>query len=363
AGFDIEAPNAAAAPAGAPAASSIGMLVRATNNLEITNVSIRAGKGQDGVDGIEPANGNAEQSSDADGEASGGPLKKQCSFVGQLYTCNFDGFIGSRPAATGGNDGGSSQCRVGPNGGSGGRGGAGRISDNGVFRPGYNPADAQGSPAPTTVDTTGAVGPNGEHGRWSFNETGYVPGDGTPGKNGFPGKGGDGGYGVSTYFRGDIEYTPMDGTWRNGVGGGGGAGGCGGLVGTAGKGGGASIALLVVNSEKLSISKSRIEATEGGRAGKGTLGTLGTPGRAGGPKAAGDFTGGAGTRGVDGGAAGLSGHGAPGASIALAFKGARPNMSEVDLVSGTPGTGAPALTRGTQSLPAVAGEAKSEHSF
>ena len=392
AGFEVEAPDVGGPAATDVAASSYGMVLRSSKNLALSELVIRAGKGQDGRDGVEPAEGNAETSNRPRGTSSAGPLKQVCT-GGDLGFCNFSSLVTSVP----GESGGTSVCKVGPNGGPGGRGGGGCVSVNGTFKActANDPkglsltATAQtavgGVPSGTTIGVNaggdgepGGVGALGTNGVWSFStDGGFVPGDGTAGANGGPGQGGGGGAGANGYgalvgLPGQNPSPippPSDGLWRAATGAGGGAGGCGGIAGTAGNGGGASVGLLVVDSKDITITSTRIEGKRGGRAGKGAIGTAGTAGNAGGGRGANTqgvangASGSAGGKGGDGGRAGLSGHGAPGPSIALVFKGDRPKTTEVTLVAGAGGDGYPAHVEGTQTRPAVAGEAKQEQSL
>ena len=385
AGFEIEAPDIPGTATGGAAVSSYGMIIRSSMNLTISEVSIRAGKGQDGVDGVEPAAGNAELSTSADGVESG--IQHECNVtsdgIAQCLTATF--VLGSA--------GGTSKCKVGVNGGRGGKGGNAPLSRNGQYAQTVSGLPDPASAVTAAGGTVGVIGlnpgtdghpgdpgPNGAHGQWSFGATGFVAGNGTAGGIGLPGQGGGGGAGTNglwhdfsfsgippvetgprKYAAGDLPKTE---TWLGATGAGGGAGGCGGIAGTPGTGGGASIGLFIWQSTKIDIKDSRIFGAKGGRGGKGSLGTLGTPGRNGGAaNPSHRLHGAAGGKGGDGGAAGLSGHGDPGPSIALAFSGARPSTVGVELVAGVPGDGAAALTRGTQTLPAVVGAAKAEHQF
>lgn len=394
-GFDVQAPDmTGTAPAGAAAASSYGMIVRNSKNLALAHVSIRGGKGQDGIDGVEPAP-NVEQSS----KAAGGPGTphevKSCSKIVcpsndcfDLFNCNFDQLRFQvnkivKDTTVSGGAGGTSNCLVKPNGGAGGAGGAGLISDDGQSR--TNTSAANGWPrVANETQMAGGInggagqdapaaspGATGQNGKATFTEAGFMPGDGTAGTNGSPGKGGGGGAGATGYPPPQIVYVPgggnanLDptklGTWHTATGGGGGAGGCGGVAGAAGTGGGASVGLFVVGSSNMTIKQSRIEATTGGRAGKGATGTAGLPGAPGGPSIPEDKAA-RGGNGGKGGDAGLSGHGSAGPSIALVFNGARPVTTDVQLVAGQPGEGHPAVTS-DQTRPAVSGEAMPETAF
>jgi hypothetical protein len=376
AGFDIEVPDATPAPAGQPAASSIGMIVRGTKNLEILNVSIRAGKGQDGADGAEPASGNTATPVAA-GPADGQTQSDQVELCGNLPlpTCR---------TVVGGASGGTNACAVGTAGGAGGRGGDGaKYRDGTLLAPTANYRGREFIATATTArggevaakgsdGAVGALGTIGMNGTWSFSAEGFLAGNGTAGGIGQAGQGAGGGGGRSAWAStfciprpppqvGQDCFPPTTKYVYAGTGAGGGAGGCGGVPGSAGSGGGGSFGLFIVDST-ITLTSIRIESGKGGRAGKGSLGTGGTPGQTGGTAAA-ATAGGPGGRGGDGGHAGLSGNGAPGPSIPLVYKGTAPTRTEVTLLPGQGGDGAPALTVDGQTIPAVTGEAKPEHSF
>ncbi|HVH43829.1 MAG TPA: hypothetical protein VM925_15860 [Labilithrix sp.] len=387
-GFDVVAPDmAGAGPSGTAAGSSYGMIVKLVKHLHIAQVNVLAGKGQDGLDGVEPVAGNKEKAERPTGDSAG----YQAYCPADPETCRL-----VTPEFTNGGFGGNSFCQVGPNGGPGGLGGLGPTIVDKKYRRSLTAAETSGAPIGGSAVTAsgaastgklasnkgvdgaaGAAGAPGTSGLWSFTPAGFVPDDGTPGLNGSPGQGGGGGPGTNVcWYSYDTPFaSPAEASaaiW-GASGAGGGAGGCGGIAGTPGTGGGASVAMLIVGSEDIRIKDSRLEGKKGGRGGKGALGTLGTPGNAGGRGAfsgndpndtrPNGLYGGAGGRGGDGGAAGLSGHGAPGPSIALAFNGSRPLTTGVELVPGVGGDGAAALTRGSQTMPGTAGIAKGEHAF
>jgi len=378
-GFEVRAPDMTAEPSvDGPAASSVAMLIRESSRLSIAHVTIRSGRGQAGLDGSEPTPN--EQLKAADGEDGGSQ--------GIVGSCTFNGvFICSETQFVRGGAGGTSQCEVGGNGGAGGQGGDGMYfivqaqGSGAVFsgRPLNENATtsaggAEVAAGAATTGKSGTRGPSGyagANGTWKLDASGFVPGDGSPGTDGVPGKGGGGGGGSRHYYCnasfGSCSPTSPTNRWYGAKGGGGGAGGCAGLAGTAGKGGGASIGLLVIGSSKIKIDASRIEGGPGGKGGKGALGSTGmdggSPGTGGSTGQAferGGF-GGLGGRGGDG---GPSGHGDPGPSIALAYAGTRPDLSlSVVLSAGAPGPGQPALVRGDQVVQATDGKAMPEHAF
>lgn len=370
-GFEVSAPNAGPS---STAASSVGMVVRYATGLELAAVSIRAGSGRDGSDGVEPPAGPVETA-----KTDGTPSYAQVDCTGNL-AC----FARTNPRAEG-SAGGTSTCGGLP----GGRGGDGPVVEHNAYIQTITTALATGKPLVATADTAaggapgalgetpGAPGTPGKHGAdgkngvWAITADGFVPGDGTPGAAGLPGQGGGGGAGTTTLWNLAAYPKPApypsnalpSGKYFGFGGAGGGAGGCGGLAGAPGTGGGASIGLLVVDSQVTIRGASKIESAAGGRAGKGTLGTVGTAGGKGGARGGSTLTGAAGGAGGDGGAAGLSGNGAPGPSIALAYKGARPVLTDTVLLPGSGGAGAPALVRGEQNLPATVAVTEKEHSF
>jgi hypothetical protein len=376
-GFDVVGPDIGGTPApNAVAASSYGVLIKASKQLTLADVTIRGGKGQDGADGVNPTANNA----DTQGKQGGHHAEKQ-----QLCDVNATPFLCQSAQSIPGSAGGVSSCAVGLSGGAGGQGGDGVVVSGGNYRA-LIEADADGRPAGETLTTApgvwrfgtpnntkgtngkpGAAGSLGQHGAWTFSVEGFVPGNGTPGTVGLPGQGGGGGAGSDKWWNADSMPSPgppATGIHLGLTGGGGGAGGCGGLPGTGGSGGGASIGVLAIASE-VTITKSRIEGKQGGRAGKGSTGLPGVAGGSAGFGKRGDghIYGTGGGTGGPGGPAGLSGHGAPGPSIALAFTGTRPSTALVDLVPGTPGEGYGAIPQGTQVLPAIAGTATAEHAF
>lgn len=186
----------------------------------------------------------------------------------------------------------------------------------------------------------GGAGKNGANGTWKFDANGLVLGNGTRGLSGAPGQGGQGGGSARRWWEPGVGYSvpPANIKWaRTPRGGSGGSGGCGGLAGGAGGGGGASIGLLAIDAV-VTLERDLVESSNGGRAGAGTLGGAGKVGGAGGT--GGDGVAGIGGDGGSGGRGGASGHGAAGPSIALVFKGARPNVAPgVELRQGLGGEG------------------------
>lgn len=354
----------AAQGTGSPGASSFGMVVRNSTKVTLAEMAIAAADGQDGQDGVESAtaNGFVDPSTSA-GKPSEAKVQRSCS--NGLF-CNFDikDFAGNVLLAAGGSSGGSGTCLGGGAAKSGGWGGAGRLEHSGDYVVDVNDlnrrADCSGH-TPTGAGIPGERGLFGANGTWSFSETGFAPGNGTPGQTGKPGGGGSGGDGKCDFN----TMPPADGTyWRSGVGGGGGAGGCGGYAGTPGTGGGASVGLFVVNSG-VTLTHVNVHAGNGGRGGAGFVGSTGAAGGiAGSPLFTSAEQGKTGQPGARGGQGGQSGHGAPGPSIALVYRGDRPTTQGGGVLSfEAAGDAAAPVTDGAQTLPSPERIAKNEHSF
>jgi hypothetical protein len=354
------------------------MEVRDSRGLVISQSLLHAGKGAPGTDGVEgPVNARTDSS-------NGAPARDQMS-----RTCNAQIVLDCNQLSVPGSAGGVTTCMIGPPGGPGGKGGDGRWFANGadanvpaefrglplVATPATavgglnNYADGTGKGLPGARGASGAAGPDGTNGTWTLTALGFGRGNGTAGGPGQPGQGGGGGAGAARYFVGSEGGvgSPVGGSpyWSTATGGGGAGGGCGGQAGAPATGGGASIGMLALKSA-ISIERTRIESSEGGRAGKGNLGTSGITGGTGGAGTVhGVATTGKGGDGGAGGNGGASGHGAPGPSIALAYT-EKPTMTEAKLAPGRPGEGQPELKQLIapdvyRTLPGVIGVSKEEH--
>lgn len=381
-GFEVRSPDLEGAPATDTAGSSIALDVRDSNGLTVSEALLHAGSGAPGTDGADgPLNSRTAASN---GVAAVDQHSTLCpAFMEASGKCGSIKVPG--PA------GGVTTCAIGPSGGPGGQGGDGQIWLSGS--PGSETGDQRGRPLVATPGTgvgalnetadglqkglaavrgaDGAEGVDGKNGAWSFTADGFARGNGTAGEAGKPGQGGGGGAGSRGWFAADGKPTSAPPTTpyaMSPTGGGGAGGGCGGQPGTPGTGGGASVGALVLASH-VTFERTRIEASNGGRAGKGNLGTPGIVGGTGGFGTVHTVsTTGKGGDGGAGGSGGASGHGAPGPSIALAYSKTKPTMTtEVDLAPGSGGAGQPTLTRvvggtvGTKTLPAVTGESKREY--
>lgn len=383
-GFEMRAPNLDGAPATDTSGTSVGLEVRGSSNLTISEALLHGGKGAPGTDGSDgPTNSLATET---DGAAAVDQTSRTCFpifFAGVYIDCDNQSVIG--PA------GGTTTCAIGPAGGPGGQGGDGRWWSSGI--PSNKAAEFRGRPLTATAATAvgglntsppgsgtglpgtdgaqGEDGPEGSNGAWSLTAAGFARGNGTAGGAGQPGQGGGGSAGTQGWYQpnGALRSAPSDSYYASATGAGGGGGGCGGRPGTPGTGGGASIGALVIDSG-VTFERTRIESAEGGRAGKGNLATQPTRGSFGGVGTKHTIvTTGKGGDGGAGGNGGASGHGAPGPSIALAYSNAKPALADVQLAPGPAGAGQPALSRGalvggvvsSKQLPAVVGESKAEH--
>jgi hypothetical protein len=246
----------------------------------------------------EALNGNPE---------SAGGSGKTCTCQGALTTT---GGVGGTPI-DGGQPGSDGQPDYDGDGSSGHGGdpdsacGSGGGGDDGAAAPSVDPA-----PGATVVGVLGS--------------TGWQPAPGMDGETGKPGQGGGGGASRN----------------ENGHGGGGGCGGCGGNGGTKGFGGGASIALLVVDSE-VALDVGKLSAGNAGAGGSGHVGQTVEDGLVGGGGGVNSTTnscyGGAGGPGAAGGA---SGGGAGGISVGIVWTGdEEPAQTNVVFELGTAGDG------------------------
>ena len=334
-GLDVKAPNATS-----PSGSSIGLFAVDSNALTFAKGSITAGDGMKGDDGVEgePLVLSVETAAVAGGgnvvlpNLPGAPL---AGGAGATAVCKTpDGLPSMRTAgATGGSSGVYSAFF-----------GAWNVAMVGVDAFVYpaHPGDPGARPGSGNAGTAGASSAGG-----TLGEEGYLPGDGTAGSNGDVGQGG----------RGAKGQAPTIGVAANQhayghAGGGGGAGGCPGLAGTAGKGGGASIAAALVRSP-VRFDGMALTAGAGGAGGRGTFGSNPTGGSSGADDAlpwvmSPERT----SAGGLGGAAGISGHGAGGPSIAIAHEGLAAIVAQSTSKPGVAGPGVAAVSQGARTIPA-----------
>src|SRR6478609_8813242 len=221
--------------------TALTALVNASPSVTFDSVTLKAGKGKAGAAGTltpftfpdaSSLNGNPETT------AGVGGASKTCGCQASLSTT---GGLGGAPVA-GGQNGSKGFPDLG--GGLGGDPLAGDCSAGSGGKKGAN--------APATASGNGATNPG------SASTSGWSPASGADGASGSPGQGGGGGASLNA----------------SGHGGGGGCGGCGGNGATAGKGGGASIALLLLNSSVL-LQASTLTTSDAGDGGRGVAGQPG----------------------------------------------------------------------------------------
>jgi hypothetical protein len=336
-GLDIVAPDATAA-----SGSSIGLLAERASALVIARSKIAAGNAMDGADGVD---GTQLQSSPS-ATGANAVWAAKCVAGSTCTTILKTGVVLKSTGAAGGTnvcDGNPAHvAEAGGNGGSGGLWEPYNDVAHFIFRP-Y--AENQSNVAEPGASRTGAAGADGSDGTsaariGTFSNEGYVPANGTVGKDGAPGFGGSGGAGRQPDP--DIDPTSAlvgaNDVWRGFGGAGGGAGGCPGLAGTAGAGGGASIAALLIESA-LTFDGSELVSARGGSGGKGSFGSGATAG--GRPGNNPYFSMLSGSSGGRGGLAGVSGNGGSGPSIAIAHRGPAPTVRNGS--KATPGPGGAAL--------------------
>lgn len=347
-GFDITAP-----PATSPGQSSIALVADGAD-LELVSVSLTAGSGVDGADGLVP------DTVAADG-ADGMPSTASAACAGNIS--------GGLPGVTMCTDGETA-------GGSGGEGGTvpannGQPGANGTPLPDPNPGNDGfgGAVDAAGVCDDGEKGKLGDAGRagdgatdkGTLTSSGVAGGDGTDGEPGKPGQGGGGGAGSKA---GNF-CPPATAAGAGASGGGGGAGGCGGKGGSGGKGGGSSIGIVSVDST-LTFSGVSVTTAAGGAGGDGALGKAGGKGGNGADGGSGSGLGTSqdgcrGGNGGNGGNGGQGGGGRGGHSVGIAFKGGTaPSIAEgISFDLGSPGTGGlgDELSPGGHGAPGATGEA------
>ena len=353
-GFAVTAPDAPASPQADTDVASIALVVRDVTSLSVSESSFRSGAGTAGVDG---ANGATPAVAGETAAVVGRPTNESTCTAG-VVTCNTKNNYPGGAGAT-------RTCATTGASNPGGAGGAGLIPPKSPPYPttdGYPEASSASSSAGERREASfvagpaGGVGVIGSNGAWKITADGFVRGNGVAGGAGTPGGGGGGSAG-SSLVRGSPGGPLFE---QTASGSGGGAGGCPGIPGTPGTGGGASVAAFVSNST-VKFENSKLTAGAGGRGGNGQLGSAGGMGSGGAAGSQGSQS--AGRPGGPGGDAGLSGHGAPGPSLALAYKGKRPETVNTTLATAAPAQGSAALTRGAQSLDATVGVASNEYAF
>ena len=354
-GFEV------AAPAGTrEQPTAIALLAVDSDALSIANSILKAGRGANGVDGVE---GTALTLKEGDGKPA--RPEGECQGSGGVSACLYQTGV-VQP-------GGSGEC-IGADGFASEKGGAG--GNSGFFKASCMLVNlkeqciwAEVNPGMMCEVTPGesfgrggalpSPGANGSPGTScttpQLSEEGYQPCDGTAGSNGSPGHGGAGGDGVYPSVDPQAQYTKYFGTG----GASGGSGGCPGLAGTAGTGGGASIAALLIASAA-TFDHVDLISNDGGNGGKGTFGSPATKGGKGGAgkgKAEAQD-------GSAGGEAGISGSGAGGPSFGVASHGTAPKMIESKVTAGQGGHGVDELQANGKIIPASSsGKSEASYSF
>ncbi len=321
AGFELESPDATQA-----GGSSIALTIKESSGIELHDVVLVAGTGEDGASG---ASGGASPAQSGTTGTSGGKAKAGTINVvnpggaGVTTTCNGSvvstsgagGYGGAYNNYTWGGDGLAS-----PDVGGGYAGARKKLH-----------SDVCGNGGGGENGSSGGNGTGGKHSGWTFGDGTFQGSSGANGTAGKPGAGGGGGGGA----RVPDNYA----TWNNGASGGaGGSGGCGGLAGAGGQGGGASLGIVMIDSE-VSISGA-ITVSTSGAGGAGGTGQTGGAGGGAGPGGADASTanpdsnddgtpGCAGGIGGDGGNGGNGGGGAAGPSVGIAYTGTAPALGDV----------------------------------
>jgi hypothetical protein len=310
----IERLNITSAPGAAAGEPSIGMRVMDSNGIHLRQLTVTAGRGATGQQGLSPqapsqgpngqpgATGSSQTTAPLPGGQGGSILCAGEAVAGGRggTSTQFEGGGTGSPGTPGNTDGGS----------------GGSYSSTTCTATG-----CQASPGlPGAAGSEGPAGMNGDAG----SNLGMLNGEtwvaalargGTPGQPGRSGGGGGGG-----------SYCAAGAGGWGGSGGGGGGGGCGGAGGLAGGGGGASIGLLLLRGH-VQLERVTVETRGGGAGGAGGTGAGGGPGGQGANGGTGTpngtvqpcvgGNGGPGGHGGPGGPGGHGGNGGGGPSIAL----------------------------------------------
>lgn len=301
AGVSIEGFTFESADATEAGGSSVAGFVQDSDNVVLTRVLLTAGDGAAGDDGTTVPVEFPDKATELDGNAgtaSEGAEKKvvECAAGGTS-----EGGAGGDTDPTGGGPGLPEHGVAG--------------GEPGIVLQSCNSGGGGGDGADAPTSPSGA----GASSYGSLSSIGWTPASGTPGTAGLPGQGGGGGAGASS-----------------GGGGSGGAGGCGGAGGAEGQGGGASIALLLLNSPITLIDAELVTAD----AGDGGAGDAGQQGQqqfgSGGLQDPDGCPGGAGGLGGDGGA---GGGGAGGISVGIVIGGDAPTLTDSVITTGGAGDG------------------------
>ncbi|GEM_PF-6056583 len=331
------------------------------DKLQLIRVTVQAGDGFKGSNGGSGSNGQGGATGNNGNGTNGG--------TGGVVQC------GSTVPTTGagGDGGGSYNC--GSNNGKPGTGTA-MVPGGAGGKAGTNECgDCNDWGGPGSSGNGGATGVNGESAKGCDSPFGtlsglvWSPGLAPAGTSGALGGGGGGGGGGGT------DVDPLSCVIGAGIcigagGGGGGGGGCGGTAGSPGLSGGASVAILLVNSP-IQIKDSLVLLGKGGDGGNGGKGGSGGAGGQGGnpgkPTCDEGGPGGTGGKGGNGGAAGGSGGGCGGPAVGVGYLGAAPNIKNVTYQGGAGGEGGAGGAHGLSNQPPAAdgsdGGVANEHAW
>ena len=379
-----------------PGQASLAMVVSSSNGLTISHSVLAAGKGADGAQGTSPAQAAAGEGSPKPDGDTGGAGGAGCPSKpggggdggegGLTATFNFNVagcFLACKCTLESGLES-LVKGQAGDAGGTTSKGGSG------------GPYGGQGCGCKILVNVPdGTAGDNGATGScntqggsadgnvWGiFSAASWLPTTG--GSGGAGGNGGGGGGGGA----GGISLKVGNGTMYPGKpGGGGGGGGCGGDGGSGGQQGGASIPLVLIDSNLSLVQNSYIpgpagrggeggQGGQGGAGGKGSAGTGGhntSPSNVACPNATAPGAGGEGGKGGQGGAGAGSAGGNGGPSMGIALVGDSPAPPNDDGIytgqpgaAGSKGTGGQNTStqcRGADGADGLAGGTAAWHSF
>ena len=329
-----------------PGMTAAAVYLQASPGVVLMDLRITGGKGGDGARGevgITGSNGNTG--------VKGGDAPPDSGTLG--FCKNQD-----NPPSPG--NGGEPSC--GSDDGRGAKGGNGGFDGSSGTKGANGTAGAIGG-AGGTPGTPGLAGSNGSSGNTGVpgaggqTEGSFIDGqwegmDGGAGEAGTEGEGGAGGGGGGGGKSGGLNICS---SW-GGAGGGGGSGGCGGDGGGGGQAGGASVGVLLLNSDVEIIDCTIIGGLggRGGDGGDGGDGGMGGAGGAGGDLEENSGTGAKGGIGGRGGRGGQGGGGAGGPSIGLFSSGPLSKAPQASMVmqgeGGTGGAAGGAAGRGADGI-------------
>jgi hypothetical protein len=356
----------AARPGGLPGESSIAATVVGSSAVVMRHVSLSAGLGAHGSDGLPSApftapaeNGRAGKDAyqgsclEPDVDCSGfcaPTVRSACKQIVEPWKCSSCDSVCET-------DGGKSIVVHRVRGGTGGNGYLASEAGSGLT------ASTQKSPKPGSEPGQGEAGAAGASGTQGFGTLGLdgvylATNAGTDGRFGKLGVHGAGGKGGSAWLSGNGLDTRV----MSGSGGSSGKPGCGGRPGMHGGGGGASIALISIHST-VSLERVVLRTAGGGPGGvpsDGTPGQLGGRGGLGGKNELGVRTASAGGDGGPGGHGGAGGPGGGGPSLGIVSIGSEPEQRAVTFDVAAGGKGARAVS-GSEAADGGDGLSKDTH--